>query len=98
MSITYCGVAPGGEIFSYMTGSGIPKGKCLFRGEEMTIEQAEQKGIELGLRVEFRSTESFWNMLDHFYKLYGPEKIYEYAAREELDLEETLEKVKQRAG
>lgn len=91
MAISYCSNKD--NIFSYTTGTGIPKGQCIYNGTQMSIAEAEQAGIDDGSRVEFRKTESFWMMLDHFYKMYGADKIYDYACREELDLEETLAKV-----
>lgn len=88
MAISYCSAA--GKCFSYTTGTGIPAGMCLFEGKQMAIPEAEQLGIELGLRVEFRKTESFWMMLKHFQKFYGNDKVREYTDREELDFEDAL--------
>lgn len=88
MAISYCSLP--NNIFCYTTGTGIPEGSCLYRGELMLIQEAECAGIRDGSRIEFRSTESFWRLLDNFYKFYGADKVREKAISEELDPEETL--------
>ena len=103
--ISYCN-APAPALFSTMFGHGVPLGlvelhgilpsgeRCERYGEHMTREEAQSEGIRQGMLIEFRRTESFVNMCKHFLKFYGPEKVREYAIKEELDFDELMEKLK----
>ena len=88
MPITYCSSRD--NVFSYTTGTGIEKGMCLFNGHLMPIPEAEQMGIDLGWRIPFRDTESFWSLAAHKMKFYGADSVRELAEREEMNPDDVL--------
>lgn len=88
--VTYCS-NPERGVFSTQTGFGIPKGyvKLTCRGisregQLMTPEEAQRIGIDEGFLVEFRATESFYELAAHFLR-FSPRGFVELCAREEMD-------------
>lgn len=88
--VTYCSNPHHYEIFRTQTGFGVPDGMVRYEGQIMTLEEAYADGIARGLLIEFRSTEAFWDLLDHLYKHEQNNDIEDLCKREEFDYEEVI--------
>lgn len=94
--VTYCANRDSYEVFRTQIGFGVPDGMVRYNGQIMTYEEAQADGIARGTLIEFRSTESFWFMLDHFYKHGYDDAIIRHCASEEFDYDEVIRILEER--